>query len=181
MQQELFKLTTQDNTTYGGCLWGKNITHTADGQGLLCTSHWIHAYTNPLLAVFFNPIHAAIATPKLWRCRGEVGLSDNGRKVGCTTLTTIAEMELPIVTIEQCVRFTIGCALAVSHSETFATWATAWLNGTDRTSISAAMAAVSNNAPTPYKAAHCTSCLMETLDFITIAEWAVSDSITPPF
>ncbi len=52
-----YKITDKNDRTYGGCQWGKNVTHTADGQGDLCSEHWIHFYTDRFLAVIFNPIH----------------------------------------------------------------------------------------------------------------------------
>ena len=142
----LCKLTTQENTTHGGCLWGDGVTHTADGNGALCSDHWVHAYTHPLLAVLLNPIHGNFANPKLWECEGDVGKSDYGLKVGCTRLTTLREIALPVVTLEQRIRFGIGCAWAVCTNEHWRTWASMWLDGTDRTWAAAEAAAKAASA-----------------------------------
>jgi hypothetical protein len=190
----LCKLTNQDNTTRNNCLWGENITHTADGNGELCSKHWVHAYTHPLLAVLLNPIHGNFANPKLWECEGDVGKSDYGLKVGCTRLTTLREIALPVVTLEQRIRFGIGCAWAVCTNEHWRTWASMWLAGTDRTWAAAeAMAAAravgaakAAKAAAAYAAAAAAWAAEEAaaeaaipLDLVALAEWSVSDETYP--
>lgn len=133
----LYKLTDDEGRTYGGCQWGEGIEHTAAGTGDLCTHGWIHAYTDPLLAVLLNPIHAHFANPRLWEAEGEVGKTDHGLKVGCTQLRTVREIPLPGVTTEQRVRFGILAAQAVCRDPAFGAWAVGWLTGADR-SIEAA-------------------------------------------
>jgi hypothetical protein len=135
----LYKLTNQDLTTYGGCLWGKNVTHTADGQGELCSEHWLHAYEHPLIAIFLNPIHGDFSDPILWECDGVVGTTDHGLKVGCTSLTTLRQIPLPVVTTEQCVRFAIACTVSVYQEPNFMAWVTSWISGTDRSEESVDM------------------------------------------
>ena len=137
----LYKLTRQDFTTRSGCLWGENVTHTADGQGALCSEHWLHAYEHPLIAVFMNPIHGNFKNPVLWECNGVVGTTDYGLKVGCTSLTTLRQIPLPKVTMEQCVRFAIACAVSVCQEPSFISWAVSWLDGTDRLEETARVAA----------------------------------------
>ena len=136
----LYKLTDQDFTTHGCCLWGEGFTHTADGLGELCTKHWLHAYEHPSLAVFMNPAHGGFCNPILWECDGIVGATDYGLKVGCTVLTSLRQIPLPVVTIEQCVRFAIVCAVSVYQEPSFISWATNWLDKTDRSKEAAAAA-----------------------------------------
>ncbi|MEN6535845.1 MAG: hypothetical protein ABFD89_19440, partial [Bryobacteraceae bacterium] len=117
MKKTVYKLTTQDNKTRVGEMnetqWGLGCTFTADGQSdSLCNSHWIHAYADPLLAVFMNPAHANIRNPVLWECDAKVGL-DHADKLGCTSLTTLKICALPEVTTEQQVRFAVLAALSV--------------------------------------------------------------------
>ena len=133
MTETLYKLTDDKDQTYAGCQWGEGVNHTADGQGELCSEHWIHAYRDPLLAVMMNPIHGNfdLASAHLWQCEAEVG-ADDGTKVGCTSLTTLARMELPVVTSEHRQRFGILCAMEVYHNDSFITWGDAWLSGKDR-------------------------------------------------
>src|SRR6185312_3385288 len=102
------------------------------GQGDLCSAGYIHAYEHPLLAVFLNPIHGNFSAPRLWLAEGEIALRDGQLKCGCVSLTTIRELDMPVVTTEQRVRFAILCALAVCHEPPFVEWATRWLDGTDR-------------------------------------------------
>jgi hypothetical protein len=75
---EVWKLTAADYKTRAGetneIVWGPGVMHTAPGGGELCTSAWIHAYEDPLLAALFDPIHGDYgADAVLWRCEGEIG------------------------------------------------------------------------------------------------------------
>ena len=64
-----YKLTNQKNQTAYNTVWGVGVTHVATGAGRrLCSDAVIHVYAHPLLAVLFNPLHAAIDNPKLWDC-----------------------------------------------------------------------------------------------------------------
>lgn len=141
----LYKLTDQDGYTRRGyanaCLWGENVSHSGTGEGELCGSGYVHAYTHPLLAVLLNPIHANLPAPRLWEAEGEIAKSDRGLKVGCVTLTTIREMPLPIISTEQRVRFAILCAKTGCVDAAWLAWANGWLDGTDRTEAAAEAAA----------------------------------------
>jgi len=128
--ETLYKLTRQNYTTCGNTLWGENVERTAKG-GQLCTADVIHAYRHPLLAVFFNPIHAGFEKPILWEAEGEVCVED-GTKVGCTRLKTLRIIEVPSLSTEQRVEIAIRCALVVCKEESFVVWANNWLNGKDR-------------------------------------------------
>ena len=138
----LYKLTTQEGTTYGGTLWGPGITHSASGpkSGALCSSSYIHAYRDPLLAVLLNPIHADFRNPVLWECEGEV-ITDDRLKVGCYQLTTVKIIPLSEVTTTQRVRFAILCAMKVFDDPEWGAWASGWLSGKrDRAAVRAARA-----------------------------------------
>ena len=142
-----YKLTCQDNKTFGGCLWGEDVTHETDGKGSLCGPGWLHAYRNPLLAVFLNPIHANIKEPRLWECIGEGEyLDDRGLKCGFTRLTTVREIPLPEVTTAQRIAFAILCAKEVCGDPEWCTWADNWLRGNDRTETAAWTAALAADA-----------------------------------
>ena len=142
---KLYKLTDQNHRTRAGesneCQWGENITHSGTGEGELCGPGWIHAYTDPLLAVMFNPIHANIKSPILWESEGDVVLDDHGVKVGCLSLTTLRIVPLPEVSTNQLVAFGILCAMQVYRDPKFLKWADGWLAGTDRSAYTAAAAA----------------------------------------
>ena len=136
----VYKLTDENAQTFNATQWGENVTHTASGEGDLCGPGWLHAYSDPLLAVLLNPIHANFEHPRLWECEATVGKDDHGLKLGCTSLTTLREIPLPQVTNEQRVRFGILCALAVKRPwkgrARWRRWAEAWLQG-DRDSNAA--------------------------------------------
>ena len=143
---KLYKLTDQKYQTKNSTQWGENIEHVASGEGELCSSGFLHAYLDPLLAVLLNPIHANIENIVLWEAEGEVAKEDHGLKVGCTKLKTIKVIPLPKITIEQKIKFGILCALEVCKEDKFVTWANKWLSGEDRTRESAYAVFVSANA-----------------------------------
>lgn len=131
----LYKLTDQDGYTRLGetnaCLWGPGVLHSGTGKGRLCGDGYIHAYTSPLLAVLMNPVHACISDPRMWEAEGDIMIND-GMKVGCVTLTTTKEIDVPAVSTDQRVRFGILCAKAVCLDVGWNTWADNWLSGKDR-------------------------------------------------
>ena len=137
-----YKLTNQKNETANNTVWGDGVTHVATGAGRrLCSDAVIHVYAHPLLAVLFNPLHAAIDNPKLWGCETSEPVNQDGLKIGVKSCTTIKEIPLPIITTEQKVKFAILCAKEVYKDEVWNTWADKWLSGEDRT-VKAAGAAV---------------------------------------
>lgn len=134
---KLYKLTNQDGMTRGNTQWGEGVTHTAEpGDGPLCSRYWIHAYEDPLQAVFFNPIHASINKPVLWTAEGEIGIKD-ATKCGCKSLTTIQKIALPDLTIIQRVAVAIFCARIVCKNVEWNKWADNWLSGKDRSEAAA--------------------------------------------
>ena len=137
----LYKLTDERHQTYGQTQWGPGVTHEGTGQGGLCGPGWIHAYEDPLLALFLNPIHAGFTRPVLWEAEGEIDRRDHGLKVGCKKLTTLRIIPLPEISIEQWVRFAILCARRVETNPTWRAWADAWLDGSDRTAAAAEVVA----------------------------------------
>lgn len=150
---KVYKLTDADGKTRNDTQWGPGVTHTADGKSTeLCNAHWIHAYQDPLLAVFMNPAHGDFKNPKLWECEGEVGL-ELPDKIGCTSLTTVKEIDLPQVTNEQRVRFALFATLKVyslwkkyDKDGVWLKWAKARLSGDKTAAIAAAFAAAIDGA-----------------------------------
>jgi hypothetical protein len=144
----LYKLTDADGITSAGFSkergavqpqreWGPGVSHTGTGKGGICGPGYIHAYEHPLLAVFFNPIHACIDDPRLWEAEGEIALRDGQIQCGCVRLTTLREIPLPEVTLTQRVAFGILCArevytLEIYHNRAWTAWAEKWLSGEDR-------------------------------------------------
>ncbi|MHB1955285.1 MAG: hypothetical protein ACYCOU_16245 [Sulfobacillus sp.] len=140
MTMKLYKLTDAEGQTRDNTQWGAGVTHSGTGEGDLCGPGWVHAYLNPLVAVLMNSAHADFNKPRLWEAKGKVALSD-GTKVGCRRLTTVRELPVPAITIEQRVRFAILCAKKVYQDPDWLTWAEKWLSGADRTKASAIAAA----------------------------------------
>jgi hypothetical protein len=129
----VYKLTDGDMRTRGGFQWKLGEEKTAPGTGELCTNGWLHAYTDPLLAVLLAPVHGAEKYTRLFRAEGEVGATNHGLKVGCDRMTLVEEMKLPEVTTEQRIRFGILCARKVCRDPGWSAWAERWLSGEDRT------------------------------------------------
>lgn len=140
---KLYKLTNQNDQTYGGCQWGENVTVETNGEGKLCGPGFTHWYTHPLLAVFLNPTHGNfdLHTAHLWKGEGEMKKENHGLKVGCVKATTKKRIPLPQVTLTQKVAFGVLCVLEIYQTKTFRTWAENWLSGKDRTQQSAYTAA----------------------------------------
>ena len=137
-----YKLTDKNDQTHGGCHWGENVTHIADGKGELCTSHWIHAYSDQHLAVVLNPIHGNYGKGMhLWECEAEMGEDDNSLKFGTTKLTTIKQVAIPRISKAAKIRFAIYCVLEVYKDKDFKQWADNWLSGENRSEAAAKAAA----------------------------------------
>ena len=164
---KLYKLTDQDMRTHGGYQWSLGVWHKTSGWGDLCGPGWLHAYADPLVALFLNPIHTNIPNPRLFEAEGDGAFrDDNGLKCGVTRLRLTEELPVPTVTIEQRVRFAIGCALTVYTEPSFVAWANGWLSGSDRTAVSSqAEAAWESEAVA--------------VDLPAIAAWAMTDAPWP--
>ena len=145
-----YKLTDADGYTrrgyYNETLWGEGVTHTAKGDGGLCSSGVIHAYESPELALFMNPAHADIENPLIWECDGGNLIEDDGTKQGFKTVTTLHTVELVKPTVNQCIRFAILSAKQVYADADWNEWAARWLDGTDRTADAAKASAFAANA-----------------------------------
>jgi hypothetical protein len=137
-----YKLTKQDFTTCNNTKWGEGVSHEVEKAPSLkdfCTKRCIHFYSSALIAVLLNPIHAYIADPVLWEAEAEEPcISDNGLKEGTRKLTTIKQIELPSVSVNQRVYFGILCAREVYKDTRWNAWADAWISGEDRAAYYAA-------------------------------------------
>ena len=139
---KVYKLTDYNNQTRNNTQWGEGVTHTASGEGELCSRGWLHAYTDPRLAVILNPIHTNFSNPRLWEAEaGGEFKHDKQLKMGCTKLTTTREIPLPKISSDVKTEFAIRCALKVYQEGSFVVWANKWLSGEDRTGAAAEAAA----------------------------------------
>jgi hypothetical protein len=146
----LYKLTDEFGNTRDQTHWAEGTKHEIakelrDSTQPLCTRHYYHAYENPLVAVFMNPVHADFRNSILWRATGWVSKRDGQLKCGCFTLRTLQQIPLPVLTTNQRVRVSIQCTLKRSQTESFKLWAKNWLSGIDR-AANAANAAYAANA-----------------------------------
>lgn len=149
----VYKLTNGSSMTRNSTLWGEGITHKVSGQGSICTSGWLHAYIDPYVAVFMDPIHGDYGEKGLlWEAKGIIGIND-GTKLGLSQLTTVRQIQKPKVTVNQRVAFGILCSLCVYNNKKYVRWASAWLNGIDRTAKSAAATKASHYCVAAQRAA----------------------------
>ena len=167
----VYKLTDQNMQTHNGYQWTLNVKHTASGEGELCGPGWLHAYTHPLLAVLLKFLLSDIEDPRLFEGEGTIGKTNKGLKVGCTELTLTKELELPVITTEQRVRFAILCAKKMRENKAWNKWADNWLSGKDR-SIKSALAAARKAASNAGEAAERAARAAD-IDLIAIAKEAV--------
>src|SRR3972149_7121498 len=107
-----YKLTDENMCTYNNTQWEIGIEKTTSGEGELCGSGWLHCYSNPLLAILLNPIHANIKNPRLFKVNALGNHKyDKGLKEGCTSLTIIKELPISDITLNQKIAFGILVSL----------------------------------------------------------------------
>ena len=150
-----YKLTTQKLTTHNGFQWIVGKKETTSGEGGLCDKGFLHYYHHPLLAVLLNSIHADIKNPRLFEVKAKgKHLDDKSLKGGCTEMTLIKEIELPVITKTQKIAFAVLCAKKAYKEIKWNKWANDWLTNKDRTSATAHAAA---HAATAHAAADTTA------------------------
>jgi len=131
---KLYKLTDQKMRTHKGLRWELGRWYEMNGED---DSGWLYFYTNPLLAVLLNPIHADFKNPKLFEAEGEIGKRNYNIRVGCKCGRIVKEIKLPKITTAQRVRWAILCSLEVYDQPEYRRWAANWLSGEDRTTTAA--------------------------------------------
>ena len=143
MTQMKYKLTDQNLQTHMGCQWVVGEWVQAPGKlaQSLCSDGWIHFYDDPLLAVFFNPIHANIDKPRLWEIETDGDTKVDATKGGARRARLLTELPLSLITPTQRVEIGIRCVQGLHSEPNFVIWAENWLNGTNRTKTAAAQAA----------------------------------------
>ncbi len=146
MSETLYKWTDADGKTRAGeqneTQWGPGVEHAAPG-GDLCTSGVIHAYRDPLLAVFMDPGQGGYTNKpgaRLWRLDADV-CADDGTKVGCTRVKMLCEIDPPTLSTDERTHAAILIARQVYADPDWQGWARRWLSGEDRATGAATWAA----------------------------------------
>lgn len=112
---DYFKITDEDNCTFNNTLWGEGVTHTAGDKesiytkynehtSCLCTPAVIHAFPGDFLelALLVSPQYLGdYKGQKLWKAEGPEPISKNAFMVGVKHLTTIKEINILLITLEQ--------------------------------------------------------------------------------
>jgi hypothetical protein len=132
----VYKLTDQRMQTRNGFQWGLGVTKHTSGKGKLCGPGWLHAYADPLVAVFMNPVHAEFRFPRLFEAEASGELEYDGNlKLGTTTLTLRIELALPVLSEFVRARVAIKAAQLVLPDDVrpaWRSWANKWLSREDR-------------------------------------------------
>jgi len=140
-----YKLVSQNMKTRVGheneTTWeiGKTIS-VKEGKMELCTNTVIHYYSDPVVAIIMNCIHANITNPRMFEVETSDEYVTDGLKYGCKSITLLGEIDAPKVTLEQKVAFGILSSLFVYKESNFVKWANNWLSGKDRTAAAARVA-----------------------------------------
>ena len=134
----VFKLLTMDNRSRKGrhneTLWVPGVPRTVEGTGGLCTEGWIHAYRDPLVGEFLNPVHANLKEPyTVWQCVANGRMLQEWDKIGVSQLEIVKELDPVYPSSTQRVAFGILCALGGNPSPKWRKWARRGLSNTDRT------------------------------------------------
>ncbi len=142
-----YKLTDSNGCTKNKTKWGPGVTHMATGNGTaLCSDGFIHFYDDLLVGVFMNPIQGKFVNLRAFEGESIGEVVTEGTKSGAKGFTTLREVNVPQVSTTQRVAFGILCALEVSKSASFVTWAGKWLSGVDRSRDTAYATADAANA-----------------------------------
>lgn len=132
--RKLYKLTSGDMLASDKTVWTLGEWHERSGVGPIFSGGWIHAYEDPLIAVFMNPAHADIFKPRMFVAEGAGAfLDDRGLICGVSRLRIIRELEMPVISSAVRVRTAILCAQHVPVSmerpdnNIWSEWASNWL------------------------------------------------------
>ena len=130
------------------------MAHNQNASLKLCSNSAVHYYSSPLLASFFNPVHANIQNPRAFVCTPIGETITDGTKCGARGLILGEEIDCSAVTVNQRVRFAILCVMQVYRAPIWTKWAKAWLDKSDRSASGAyaAYAAADADADAAYAA-----------------------------
>jgi hypothetical protein len=148
IQMIAYKLLSQNNTSYNNTKWELNKPQTKPNisNPRMCSNDVLHCYAHPLLAAFFNSIHANIKTPKLFEIKIDKVIAKDSTKQASLSQTLLRQIPLPIITHEQRTEIAIRCAYTSTNNINWKIWADNWLNGRDRSRASADAATASSAA-----------------------------------
>jgi hypothetical protein len=145
----IYKLTDRAGYTRrgepGATMWEVGRRYGAhEGDGLSFERGFYDVYTDPLVGLFLNPIHANVKNPQLWEGETpEIIIDQRGVKAVVRELVLVRELQVPEIAPEQRIRFAIFCAASVipNRNRIWHSWARDWLSGADRTEEVAGWAA----------------------------------------
>lgn len=145
----IYKLTDRAGYTRrgepGATMWEVGRRYGAhEGDDLSFERGFYDVYTDPLVGLFLNPIHANVKNPQLWEGETpEIIIDQRGVKAVVRELVLVRELQAPEIAPEQRIRFAIFCAASVipNRNRIWHGWARDWLSGADRMEEAAGWAA----------------------------------------
>lgn len=134
---KLYKLTDLHMRTRAKreLIWKIGESRSAIGQGtVIGTDAVIRVYEHPLIAVLMNPIHEDFdpATMRLFVAEGEIAVRQSQLQCGVRALQLVEEIPVPILTLEQRIKFALLSHKEVCDDPNWNAWADDWLSGKDR-------------------------------------------------
>ena len=128
---KVYKFTDQNNCTFNQSVWIPGTWKQTSGEGELCGLGWLHAYSDPLIAVFMNHTNLNL---KLWLAEGAGKFKDDsGLKCGFTKLRILKNIKLPEISDEKRIEIALHCVvMAEMGDKEFRNWATKWVTEKDR-------------------------------------------------
>lgn len=131
---KVYKLTESDLTANGGFQYAigiKAMPGRINPDAPLCGPTWLHAYPTMGLVVFMSPIHVEYDAPRLFEADAGGHIKYASGKLGCTELTLVREVEIPVVPTEARVEFAIRVVQLVigDTCPEWGVWADNWLAG----------------------------------------------------
>lgn len=131
----VYKLTSQELTTYGGFKWEVGEWYETSGIGTQCSAGWLHAYKTPILALALHPTHTDLTNPILWQAEADgkplQNIEIESNFIVCYTKMRIIE-QIPLRHLTTHNRIVLGllCARFIHKNDSkFMDWSESWLNG----------------------------------------------------
>lgn len=93
--RKVYKLVRPNLTTFGAFQWKINKWYTVDGCGPQCSEGWLHCYTNDILAVLLNPIHANFKKFHLFEAEAYGRIISDGTKLCVQKLRITKKIQKP--------------------------------------------------------------------------------------
>jgi hypothetical protein len=141
MTRRAYKLTDHLNRTEDGREWAPGKKYAATGLSQEEADGTIRCYLSPSSAALLNAHFERFRMPRLWEVAIDREPTPGSAIVGCSEVTALRKVELPILTGKHHAHFAVLCARAAydggRHEVEFNDWAASWLGGGDNSGVNA--------------------------------------------